>query len=105
MAGSRSLICRTVGMRRFTARSLLVPKTLAIALLNKTGVLLECLGAESAPMISVNGMANGWAVAPVSQTRISGRDRIEILHSNIVSGWRCDQEAHAQEVPLHRMLS
>jgi hypothetical protein len=35
-------------MRRFTARSLLVPKTFAIALLSKTGILLECLGAELA---------------------------------------------------------
>jgi hypothetical protein len=38
-----------MGMRRLTARSLLVPKILAMTLLNKTGVLLECLGRGISP--------------------------------------------------------
>jgi hypothetical protein len=38
-------------------------------------------------MISVNGVANGWAGGAPSQGR-SIADRIEILRSKIVSDWR-----------------
>ena len=53
-------------------------------------------------MISVNGMANGWCA---SRGR-SVADQIEIRRSKMVSNWRYerDQEAHAREVFLHRML-
>ena len=40
ISASSALICATVGSRRFIARSLVVPKTFAMALLIKTDVLL-----------------------------------------------------------------
>jgi len=38
---SSALICATVGIMRFTARSLLVPNTFASNLLSKLGVLQD----------------------------------------------------------------
>src|ERR1700677_3800616 len=66
MVGSRALICATMGCRRLTARSLLVPKTFAMTEFNKTGVLRARLRRKySEPLVYAmfgrdgNGIAGG----------------------------------------------
>src|SRR4051812_33364188 len=66
MEGSSSLIWTTMGIRRLTARSLLVPKTFAMTEFNKTG----CPSwAQIGPVNSVNGSDAGrWRCEPASAT-------------------------------------
>jgi hypothetical protein len=58
MEDSNALICSTAGSKRFTARSLLVPKIFASKVLNKR-VSFRKSWAEYDPWISLRDV-NGW---------------------------------------------